>query len=67
MIPEDLESFFISWENRTSKKSLSLIIVDDFSRLKVQKENMKIIEKYINLGVVRKFETRGYNRKELYS
>ena len=51
LCPEDLESFFISWGNRESKKSLSLIIVDD---LKVDEEIMEIIKKYKNLGVVKK-------------
>ena len=53
LFPEDLKSFFISWGNRKSKKSLSLIIVVD---LKVDEEYMEIIEKYKNLGVVKKFQ-----------
>jgi len=61
----DLESFFISWKNQTSKKSLSLILVSIryFNSLKV---NMKIIEKYKNLGVVKKFEIRDYGEQEMY-
>ena len=46
LIPEDLESFFISWKNRTSKKLLSLIIVNDSYRFGVEEESMKTIEKY---------------------
>jgi len=56
LVPEDLEFFFISWNNRELKRSLSLIFYDDYSPLSVKEENMKIIEKYKNLGVVKKFE-----------
>ena len=31
LLPEVLESFFISWKNRITKKSLSLIILKDYS------------------------------------
>ncbi|RIA83042.1 hypothetical protein C1645_834415 [Glomus cerebriforme] len=51
LLPEDLESFFISWKNRVSKKSLSLIIIKNemmINSLEVNEENMKIIEKYKN-------------------
>src|SRR5436305_10781589 len=54
---EDLESFFINWENRASKKLISLILIDDFKSLEYMK---KIIEKYKNLGVIKKFETGMY-------
>ena len=60
MIPENLESFFVSWKNR-SKKSLNLIIVGN--RLKVKEES---IEKCKNLGAIKKFETRKFI-EELYS
>ena len=60
--PEDLESFFISWGNRKSKKSLSLIIVDNL----IVEENMGIIEKYKNLGVIKNFEIRRFSNEELY-
>ena len=63
-IPENLESFFVSWKNRASKKSLSLIIVDILS--KVKEESMKIIEKYKNLGVIKKFEVREYGEEDIY-
>jgi len=53
---EELEPFFISWENRILQKSLSLIIIDCQNKLKVKKENMKTIEKFKKLGVVKKFE-----------
>ncbi|RIA88173.1 hypothetical protein C1645_256011 [Glomus cerebriforme] len=57
--PEDLESFFTTWKNRTPLKSLNLIIIKDynFNSLEVNKENMKIIEKYTDLGIIEKFET----------
>ncbi len=57
--PEKLESFFISWKNRMPKKSLKLIFVDYVN----DEENMKIIEKYENLGII-KFETKTYEKLE---
>ena len=55
LLPEELESFFISWKDRIP---LSLILVsndhrtfDDFD------DNVAIIEKYSKLGIVKKFET----------
>ncbi|RIA85805.1 hypothetical protein C1645_879076 [Glomus cerebriforme] len=53
LLPEELESFFMSWANRIPHKPLSLIIVDDECSFEKNEENMKIIEKYIKLGVVR--------------
>jgi hypothetical protein len=52
---EELENFFLSWKSR---KPLSLIIIDkysDFISLKVNSENMNIIKKYMNLGIIKKF------------
>ncbi|RIA89035.1 hypothetical protein C1645_825395, partial [Glomus cerebriforme] len=62
LLPEDLESFFISWKNRDSKKSLNLIIIRNnyIISLEVNEENMKIIEKYKNLGIIKKFEVREF-------
>ena len=54
LYPVNVESFFVSWKNR-SKKSLNLTIVGNL--YKVRKESRKIIEKYKNLGVIKKFET----------
>ena len=51
---EELEPIFLSWANR--RKSLSLIIKDIYSKLKVEKENMKVIEKFKRLGIIKKFE-----------
>jgi hypothetical protein len=62
---EDLESFFISWKNRTSKKLLSLIIIKDNygKNLNYYEENMKIIEEYENLGII-KFRTIWYEEED---
>src|SRR5437016_14116880 len=51
LLPEELESFFISWKNRMPPKLLSLIItgVNDFL-YDANDENKKIIEKYVKLG-----------------
>jgi hypothetical protein len=65
---EDLESFFINWKNRKSKKLLKLTIIklkidqidpSTCESLDENKENMKIIEKYENLGII-KFGTISY-------
>ncbi len=59
LLPEELESFFTSWTNRIPKNSISLILIKGYcaNSLESKKENMRIIEKYINLGVIKKFET----------
>ena len=46
---EKYKEFFI--KNRTSKKSLSFII----SYYSLNDENMKVIEKYKKLGIIKKF------------
>ncbi|RIA84330.1 hypothetical protein C1645_832444 [Glomus cerebriforme] len=61
LLPEELENFFISWKSRTSKKSLSLIIIKhyNYNSLEINEENMKIINHYKNSGVIN-FKIRGY-------
>jgi hypothetical protein len=57
LLPQEFESFFVNWKNRTSQKPLSLII-DSYSGKNIfdnNDKNMKVIEKYINLGVIKKF------------
>ena len=59
LIPEDLESFFISWGNRLPQKPLTLIISKDGIcnyGLDVNEENIRTIEKYKQLGIIKKFE-----------
>jgi len=52
-ISSELESFFISWKSRTPKKLLTLIYIKDSNgNCLVNEENMKIIEKYKNLGII---------------
>src|SRR5437763_466965 len=55
LFSKDLESFFVSWKSRIPKKSLNLIIIKNYRywSLEEKEDNMKIIEKYINLGVVK--------------
>ena len=56
LLPEELESFFAGWADRIPKKSISLIIFDyETNFLDANGKNMKIIEKYIDLGVIKKF------------
>ena len=49
----------MSWKDRKPSKSLSLIIVEDghSCSLTIDEDNMEIIEKYKNLGIIKKFET----------
>ena len=56
----ELEEFFISWKNRIPKKSLSFTILRDSCGGTSLEENlkiMKIIEKYIRLGIIKEFNT----------
>ncbi len=64
LFPKDLESFFTSWTNRVPQKSISFIINSlNKNGLANEKENMDVIQKYIKLGVVRKFKiTNNYNK-----
>jgi len=56
--PEDLESFFIKWKNRTPKKLLRLIFID----YDINEEIMEIIKKYENLGII-KFEEKDFEEE----
>jgi hypothetical protein len=58
--PEVLESFFISWKNRTPKKLLTLIFIDDF----INEVNLKIIEKYVNQGIIKFWTKRNVEERE---
>ncbi|PKB99056.1 hypothetical protein RhiirA5_430349 [Rhizophagus irregularis] len=62
LLPEELESFFVNWTNRVPQKSLSLIIIyDEENSLDKNDENIEIINKYIKLGVIRKFKVTGFD------
>ncbi|EXX75492.1 uncharacterized protein OCT59_010481 [Rhizophagus irregularis] len=61
VLPEELEEFFTNWKNRQPQQSLSIIIIknyDDCISLEVNRDNMKIIEKYLEIGLVKKFKTK---------
>jgi hypothetical protein len=60
---KDLETFFISWKNRKSKKSLTLILIENNYKINLGEENTKIVEKYKSLGIV-KFETKSHSDEE---
>ncbi|RIA85452.1 hypothetical protein C1645_830763 [Glomus cerebriforme] len=69
LLPEGLESFFISWKSQTS---FTLIIIkyyyyDDISLGKNEEDikNMELIKKYKNLGIIKKFETIKCENKTL--
>ncbi|RIA82891.1 hypothetical protein C1645_834658 [Glomus cerebriforme] len=58
LLPEELESFFISWKNRIPQKSLSLVITtSELNILDANKEYMEIIEKYIKSGIIKSFKS----------
>ncbi|PKY48343.1 hypothetical protein RhiirA4_463918 [Rhizophagus irregularis] len=67
ILSENLEKFFNNWKNRISQRSLSFIILieDNDTTNMVNNENMKIIEKYKNLGIIKKFEIREYKDYEI--
>ena len=57
LLSEELESIFATWANHIPQKSLSLIIICNSSNtLDNIDENMKIIEKYIKLGIIKEFK-----------
>jgi hypothetical protein len=60
---EDLETFFICWKSRIPNKLLTLIMINNNYYISLNKDNMKIIEKYENLGII-KFEIRSYDDEE---
>ncbi len=70
LLPEELESFFISWTNRIPQKSLSLVILkynylkNSLDTLDINEENMEIIKKYTKLGVIKKFKVTDVNGNE---
>jgi hypothetical protein len=57
--PEDLESFFINWKNRATKKLLFLIFID----VSINYENLGILEKYKNLDII-KFWSKLFDEEE---
>jgi hypothetical protein len=68
LFPEELESFFISWTNRVPLKPLSLMIITDYfctNTLDKYDENMEVIKKYVNLGVIKKFKVTGFDDDEI--
>ncbi|RIA85048.1 hypothetical protein C1645_831368 [Glomus cerebriforme] len=54
LLPDELESFLIDWSNRIPQKSLSLITIGS-NYLNIIDDNKKIIDKYIKLGIIKKF------------
>jgi hypothetical protein len=53
---EDLEDFFTNWNNRVSQRSISFIFRGCTNSLGVKVENMEVIKKYTELGIIKKFE-----------
>ncbi|CAB4389915.1 unnamed protein product [Rhizophagus irregularis] len=63
--PNDLESFFISWERRTQKKLLSFMIID-YKEYNYNYGNfcevLEVIKKYVDLGTI-KFMTKSKEKE----
>ncbi|CAI2168075.1 6737_t:CDS:1 [Funneliformis geosporum] len=57
LLPKELKSFFTSWKDRTPQKSLNFAINTRhaMNNLDFKKENMNVIEKFVKLGVIKKF------------
>jgi len=55
LLSKELESFFLSWGKRIPKKQLILIITETYG-LDSNEENIKIIEKYKKLGIIKEFK-----------
>uniref|UniRef100_U9SUA1 Uncharacterized protein n=1 Tax=Rhizophagus irregularis (strain DAOM 181602 / DAOM 197198 / MUCL 43194) TaxID=747089 RepID=U9SUA1_RHIID len=55
LVPEDLEEFFINWENRVSQRSISLVFRGCMNSFGAKEENMGIIKKYRELANVVKY------------
>ncbi|PKY22428.1 hypothetical protein RhiirB3_436407 [Rhizophagus irregularis] len=67
IFPEELDSIFINWSNHIPQKSISLILITDtciVSSLDKNYKNLEIIEKYIDLGIIKKFEITDYEDLE---
>ncbi|EXX72226.1 uncharacterized protein OCT59_012400 [Rhizophagus irregularis] len=65
LLPEELESFFIKWIDLKPQKSFSLVVVNyDANSLNTNDENIEIINKYIKLGVIKKFKVTDFKDKE---
>ncbi|GET00382.1 hypothetical protein GLOIN_2v1531010 [Rhizophagus clarus] len=65
LLPEELETFFISWIDRNPQKSLSLVVITyDENSLDTNYENIEIINKYIKLRVIKKFKVIDFEDEE---
>jgi hypothetical protein len=65
LLPEELESFFISWTDRKPQKLLSLVVVNYCANsLDTKHENIEIIKKYIKLGVIKEFKVTDFEDDE---
>ena len=62
LLPEELESFLISWSDRIPQKSLSLIIIrnESIRTLDEIDGNMEIIVEYTELGIIKEFRSTNY-------
>jgi hypothetical protein len=59
LLPDQLETFLTSWKNRESQKSLYLIILNKNACTFIENdENMEIIKKYVELGVIRNIKRK---------
>ncbi|GBC07732.1 hypothetical protein RclHR1_07660008 [Rhizophagus clarus] len=64
LLPKELEALIVSLANYVPRRSLSLVIVtNDYCKMSLDKneKNIKVIKKYIDLGVIKNFKIRGYD------
>jgi hypothetical protein len=66
ILPKELDEFFINWKNRLTQRSLSLTIFNNIDGigLEANEENMKIIKKYEEIGLIKKFKIKEYDYDE---
>ncbi len=70
LLPEELESFFLSWGSRTPQKPLNLIVSKDITNcgFDTNEENIQVVNKYKRLGIVKEFKTENDDiEKYLYN
>ncbi|PKY49297.1 hypothetical protein RhiirA4_465222 [Rhizophagus irregularis] len=70
---QDLEKFFINWQDLRSQRPLSLIIIiiEYITRFTENMEDIKdikmLVEKYMKLGIIKKFEIKEVPNYKLFS
>ncbi|EXX75449.1 uncharacterized protein OCT59_005009 [Rhizophagus irregularis] len=66
LVPEELESAFMKWTDREPQKSFSLVVIKYDGISLDSDENIEIINKYIKLGVIKKFKATNFEDEDYY-